>query len=52
LIEYVSTHTAADNLIYTVDRVAEMWAWEEAAEGIRSFVEKRLPVWASRKADA
>ena len=49
LIEYVSTHSAADNLIYTVDRVAEMWAWEEAAEGIRSFVEKRQPVWAERK---
>lgn len=45
LIEYVSTHHAADNLIYTVDRVAEMWAWDEAAEGIRSFVEKRKPAW-------
>lgn len=52
LIEFVSTHTAADNFIYTIDRVAEMWAWEEAAEGIRSFVEKRRPVWASRKAEA
>jgi methylglutaconyl-CoA hydratase len=51
LIEYVSTHTAADNLIYTVDRVAEMWAWEEAAEGIRSFIEKRRPLWAAQKND-
>jgi methylglutaconyl-CoA hydratase len=45
LIEYVATHHAPDNLIYTVDRVAEMWAWEEAEEGIRSFVEKRRPAW-------
>jgi methylglutaconyl-CoA hydratase len=48
LIDYVATHHAADNLIYTVDRVAEMWAWEEAKEGIRSFVEKRRPAWAAR----
>jgi len=47
LIEYVSTHTAADNMIYTVDRVAEMWGWEEAAEGMQSFIEKRKPRWQS-----
>jgi methylglutaconyl-CoA hydratase len=46
LIEYVSTHHSADNVVYTVDRVAEMWAWEEAAEGMKSFIEKRKPVWA------
>ena len=52
LIEYVSAHTVADNLIYTVDRVAEMWAWEEAAEGIKSFVEKRRPSWSNEKTRA
>jgi methylglutaconyl-CoA hydratase len=52
LIDYVATHHAADNLIYTIDRVAEMWAWEEAEEGIRSFVEKRRPAWAIRKVDS
>jgi methylglutaconyl-CoA hydratase len=45
LIEYVSTHHASDDLTYTVDRVAEMWAWDEAAEGIQSFIEKRKPRW-------
>jgi methylglutaconyl-CoA hydratase len=45
LIEYVSTHGSADNFIYTVDRVAEMWAWDEAEEGIKSFLEKRKPAW-------
>jgi methylglutaconyl-CoA hydratase len=50
LIDYVATHHAADNLIYTVDRVAEMWAWEEAEEGIRSFVEKRRPSWSAQRA--
>ncbi len=45
LIDYVSTHTHADNFTYTIDRVAEMWAWEEAAEGMQSFIEKRKPAW-------
>ena len=49
LIEYVSTHTGDDNVTYTIDRVAEMWGWEEAAEGIRSFVEKRKPSWATSR---
>ncbi|MCK1394449.1 enoyl-CoA hydratase-related protein [Bradyrhizobium sp. 1] len=47
LIEYVSTHGSADNFVYTVDRVAEMWAWDEAEEGIKSFLEKRKPAWVS-----
>jgi methylglutaconyl-CoA hydratase len=51
LIDYVATHHAADNMVYTVDRVAEMWAWEEAEEGIRSFVEKRKPSWAAQPAN-
>lgn len=49
LIDYVASHSAADNFIYTVDRVAEMWAWDEAAEGIRSFLEKRPPAWSANK---
>jgi methylglutaconyl-CoA hydratase len=51
LIDYVANHNAADNFIYTVDRVAEMWAWDEAAEGIRSFVEKRRPAWAAQRVE-
>lgn len=45
LIRYVDRHGFEDNFIYTVDRVADMWDWEEAAEGMRSFFEKRLPHW-------
>ncbi|MGE0724372.1 MAG: enoyl-CoA hydratase-related protein [Alphaproteobacteria bacterium] len=46
LIDYVAHHPFEDNLVYTVDRVAEMWSWEEAAEGMASFAEKRKPAWA------
>ena len=49
LIEYVSSHGSEDNFTYTIDRVAEMWGWTEAAEGMRSFIEKRKPVWAATK---
>lgn len=45
LIRYVDRHGPDDNFIYTVDRVADMWDWEDAAEGMASFYEKRLPRW-------
>lgn len=48
LIEHVSTHGHAENLPYTVERVADMWDDDEAREGLRSFVEKRRPAWAER----
>jgi methylglutaconyl-CoA hydratase len=45
LIDYVDRHDTLDNLHHTVDRVAEMWASDEAAEGIESFLQKRAPSW-------
>lgn len=48
LIDYVGRHRYEDNLVYTVDRVAEMWGWDEAAEGLASFAEKRKPAWSAR----
>ena len=45
LIHYVDQHGFDDNLIYTVDRVADMWDSADAAEGMQSFYEKRLPRW-------
>jgi len=48
LIDFVDRHDNVANFHYTVDRVAQMWASEEAEEGIKSFLEKRKPRWASR----
>jgi methylglutaconyl-CoA hydratase len=45
LVAHVSTHGARDNFDYTVALVAQMWASEEAAEGITSFLQKREPAW-------
>jgi methylglutaconyl-CoA hydratase len=45
LIDYVDRHDTVANFHYTVDRVAEMWASDEAAEGIDSFLQKRKPSW-------
>lgn len=45
LIRYVDRHGFDDNFIYTVDRVVDMWGWSDAAEGMQSFFEKRLPRW-------
>ncbi|WP_180899105.1 enoyl-CoA hydratase-related protein [Martelella soudanensis] len=45
LIRYVDRHNHDENFIYTVDRVADMWDWADAAEGMASFFEKRLPAW-------
>lgn len=45
LVQYVLSHDVADNLIYTVDRLADFWETEEAREGMQSFFEKRKPAW-------
>lgn len=45
LVAHVNTHNEPENFRYTVDLVAQMWASEEAAEGISSFLEKRQPSW-------
>lgn len=51
LVDFVDRHQFEENFAYTVDRVAEMWAWDEAAEGISSFLEKRAPAWVVRRED-
>jgi len=45
LVAYVNTHGARESFDYTVALVAKMWASEEAAEGIASFLQKREPAW-------
>ena len=45
LVAHVSTHDARENFDYTVALVATMWASQEAAEGIASFLQKREPAW-------
>lgn len=45
LVRYVMSHDVEDNLIYTVDRVADFWETEEAREGMQSFFDKRKPAW-------
>ena len=47
LIEFVDRQPPEAWFQYTIDRVAEMWSSDEADEGIRSFMEKRKPAWAS-----
>lgn len=45
LAQYVLRHNEADNLIYTVDRLADFWETEEAREGMQGFFDKRKPSW-------
>lgn len=45
LVQYVLSHGTTDNLIYTVDRLADFWETDEAREGMQSFFDKRQPVW-------
>lgn len=45
LVDFVLRHSHADNLIYTVDRLADFWETAEAQEGMQSFFEKRKPAW-------
>ena len=49
LVAHVNTHDARANFEYTVALVAKMWASEEAAEGIASFLQKREPAWRTSK---
>jgi methylglutaconyl-CoA hydratase len=48
LVAHVNTHDERSNFDYTVALVAQMWASEEAAEGIASFLEKRQPAWRAK----
>lgn len=45
LVQYVLAHDTPDNLIYTVDRLADFWETDEAHEGMQSFFDKRKPAW-------
>jgi methylglutaconyl-CoA hydratase len=47
----VLAHDMADNLIYTVDRLADFWETDEAREGLTSFYEKRAPAWRRKHSD-
>ena len=49
LISFVSTHSYDDNLLYTVDRLADAWEADEAAAGIFAFLGKTLHPWRSGK---
>jgi methylglutaconyl-CoA hydratase len=45
LIDFVDTHTAADNRIYTAANLADAWETEEGKEGIDAFLNKRKASW-------
>ncbi len=45
LVEYVLSHGTEDNMIYTVDRLADFWETDEAREGMQTFFDKRPPSW-------
>jgi methylglutaconyl-CoA hydratase len=45
LIEYVSTHNAAENLQFTAEQLADCWEAPEIQEGIAAFLGKRKPDW-------
>jgi len=49
LIDFVSSHSMADNMIYTADRLADAWETDEGATGINSFLNKKLPPWRGGK---
>jgi methylglutaconyl-CoA hydratase len=45
LIQFVSTHSAEENLLYTAERLADCWESPEIQEGIAAFLSKRKPAW-------
>lgn len=45
LIEFVSTHSASENLQETAEQLADCWESAEIQEGIAAFVGKRKPNW-------
>jgi methylglutaconyl-CoA hydratase len=46
LVRRVPSMTMDDAFRYTSDKIAQLFASAEAAEGMRAFAEKRKPVWA------
>ncbi|MBI5720902.1 MAG: enoyl-CoA hydratase/isomerase family protein [Rubrivivax sp.] len=51
LVHFVLGHDPADNLIYTVDRLADFWETDEAREGLSSFFDKRAPSWHPKRGE-
>ncbi len=47
LIEYVRSHSDADNMGYTANLLADAWETGCGREGIASFLEKKTPSWRS-----
>lgn len=45
LIQFVSTHTAPENLQETAEQLADCWESAEIQEGIAAFLSKRKPQW-------
>lgn len=45
LINYVDTHNAQDNRIYTAANLADAWETAEGQEGIDAFLNKRKASW-------
>jgi methylglutaconyl-CoA hydratase len=45
LINYVDSHSAEDNRIYTAANLADAWETAEGKEGIEAFLSRRKPVW-------
>jgi len=45
MIDYVGSHDAATNQLYTADRLADAWETEEGQEGVRCFFDKTSPGW-------
>ncbi len=49
LVRRIPTLSMDDGFRYTSQKIGELFASEEAAEGMRAFVEKRKPRWAEEK---
>lgn len=47
LVRRIPTLSMEDGFRYTSQKIGELFASDEAAEGMRAFVEKRKPGWAS-----
>jgi len=45
LIEFVGSHSGAENIAFTAERLADRWETSEIAEGIAAFLGKRPPAW-------
>jgi methylglutaconyl-CoA hydratase len=46
LVRRIPTLSMEDGFLYTTNKIAELFASDEAAEGMRAFFEKRKPKWA------